>query len=343
MSSKTFQEIHGAYDVSLQFAGASREQLNHCRAALAAYKQLILMGTGASLNACKIGQYAFMKYGGLIPHVIPASDVALLDRSLDEDTLVILVSQSGQSYETQVAVEYLKKRGVTVWGITNNEHSALGTGADETLLMNAGEEVSSATKTYVATLLILFTLAAGEEAGFPPQLRQIPDAIRESIRRSEERISEWAAALEKHDNFYLLGAGAFGVTAQQGALVLKEKTFQHVEGMSLSEFRHGNIEVIRPGLPIVILAAADSVDDSLKHAEHLVSLSALVYLVVDRDVRLPSISQERIIVLPGQPNQLLAQICAVLPLMLLAEKIAALKGHDIDGFRYISKVVDQYQ
>ncbi|TFE23383.1 hypothetical protein E2980_19415 [Cohnella luojiensis] len=112
--------------------------------------------------------------------------------------------------------------------------------------------------------------------------------------------------------------------------------------MTLSEFRHGNIEVVREGLLIVVIATAEDREESLKHAEHLASLQAEVYFITDRSVSLPGITEKRILILPEQADAILSQIVAVLPILLLAEKTTSLKGADVDDFRYISKVVDRY-
>ncbi|WP_276357131.1 SIS domain-containing protein [Cohnella caldifontis] len=341
MSSRMRQEIRDTHEVSLAFARSDRSRFGHLHESLRSRRHVILMGTGASLNACKVGQYAFLKEAGFLPHVVPAADVSLLESFLGADDLVLLVSQSGESYETKAAIEAMKRRGVPVWGITNASDSALARLADETILMEAGEEVSSATKSYAATLLILNAIAAGENEAFWQALAALPDAVRDTLSGSDRKIADWAGALAKREKFYLLGVREFGVTAQQGALVLKEKTFQHAEGMSLSEFRHGNVEVVQPGLPIVIVAGADSLDESLGHAEFLASLEAEVYLIADRAAAPAKIPADRILVLPGVSG-LMPQITTVLPLMQLAENIASAKGYDVDGFRYISKVVSQY-
>uniref|UniRef100_A0A3G3JWH5 Glutamine--fructose-6-phosphate aminotransferase [isomerizing] n=2 Tax=Cohnella candidum TaxID=2674991 RepID=A0A3G3JWH5_9BACL len=336
------QEILDTREVCLAFARSDRSRFERSNRELRARGQVILMGTGASLNACKVSQYAFMKEAGILPHVMPASDVSLLENVADRDTLVILVSQSGASYETKVAVEFLKRHGVTVWGITNIGDSPLALQADETFLMNAGEEVSSATKTYAATLLILYAMAAGGSDAFLRRLAELPRAVEETLAVSESKIAAWAEVLGKRDKFYVLGDRAFGVTAQQGALVVKEKTFLHAEGMSLSEFRHGNIEVVEPGLPIVVVAAADSIGESRMHADHLASIGAEVYWIGDREASSERIPSDRSLVLPGLDDTAMSQITTVLPLMMLAENIAAMKGYDVDGFRHISKVVGQY-
>lgn len=322
-----WQEIQDQPEVALRLLEAEVAQL---RTPIRSAGQVILAGTGASLAACRAGQYAFMRYAGILPHVLPAAD--LLDLPLGPESLVILVSQSGASLETQMAVRALKERGVQLWGVTNNLESPLAQGADRVLWMNAGEEVSSATKTYLATLMLFLMLAGGAVEAVPPDLRQTLD-------QSAETVDRWAAALMDQPVIYFLGAGAMGPMAAQGALLMKEKTFLHVEGMSLSEFRHGNIEVVRPGLPILLLAATPALSaEAERHAAYLASLGAEVYLVTDS---LPG--GERVLRVQNSGDEVAGMLQVVVPLQMLSERIAVRKGYDVDGFRYIAKVVDQYR
>jgi glutamine---fructose-6-phosphate transaminase (isomerizing) len=342
MSSRTKQEIQGQYDVALRLIEGGEGLIAPYREELRGVQRLVLVGTGASLLACRAGQYAFMKYGATVPLVLPAAEIEYLLAAVPAGpeaagTLVVLVSQSGHSLETQIAVKALKERGIRFWGITNSPDSVLAREADRVLLMQAGEEVSSATKTYTATLL-LFYLLAGVSG-----LEGVPGAVERSLKAAEPAIDHWAAALKDQGVIYTLGMGPLGVAAGAGALLLKEKTAIPVEGLSLSEFRHGHIEVVRPGLPILMAAATPAAcAEALKHAEYFASLGAEVYLVTDTPVSSTRIPAERLLVVGSTHDEITGQIPAVIPFQLLAERIAALAGRDVDGFQYIAKTVDRY-
>jgi glucosamine--fructose-6-phosphate aminotransferase (isomerizing) len=341
MTSRTRQEIQGQVEVAQQLTGpAAADRMAALRMELKAFRQVILMGTGASLLACRAAQYAFMKYGGALPLVVPAAEIDYVLPAAGPQTLVVLVSQSGQSYETQVAVRLLKERGVRFWGITNSPDSVLAAQADRVLLMEAGEEVSSATKTYTATLLLFYRLA-----GVPEQLlAAVPGDIERSLAAADPVIARWAEALQGRAVIYTLGMGSLGVAAGAGALLLKEKTAIPVEGMSLSEFRHGHIEVVRPGLPILLAAATPAAaGDVLKHGEYFASLGAEVYLVTDTPLTSSRIPAEQILIVANRGDEITGQMPAVIPFQLLAERIAAITGRDVDGFRYIAKTVDTYK
>lgn len=337
MSSRTLTEIREQYDVALRLTQGGADLIASLRAELAQVQRLVLMGTGASLLACRAAQYGFVQYSGRLPHVLPAAEVDWLVQVSGPETLVLLVSQSGQSYETQLAIQALTAAGIRFWGVTNNPDSALARQAERVLAMDAGEEVSSATKTYTATLLLLFRLAGAD------RLEHISEDVRRTLAAAEPAVAGWAAALQDAAALYVLGMGWLGATAAQGALLLKEKTAIPSEGLSLSEFRHGHIEVVRPGLPLLVLAAtAPAAGAALQHAEYFAGLGAAVYLISDAPLRSDRIPPEQILQVCNSGDGITAQIPAVIPLQLLAERIARGRGRDVDGFRYIAKTVDRY-
>ncbi|HYF79632.1 MAG TPA: SIS domain-containing protein [Symbiobacteriaceae bacterium] len=348
MPTRMWQEIQDQPDVAarlLEAAGggtggaraAQGATIAACRTDLRGVTRLILAGTGASLAACRVGQYAFMQYAGLLPHVLPAAELDYVQPA--PGTLVILVSQSGQSLETQTAVDSLKARSIPFWGITNNPDSYLARNANRALLMHAGEEVSSATKTYMATLVLFALLAGGDQAA-----QHIPADLHATLAAAADPISRWAEALLNTRVGYILGMGPLGATASQGALLMKEKTFLHIEGMSLSEFRHGNIEVVTPGLPIIVLAVTPAqAAEAVKHAEYFASIGAEVCLITDSPVEASRLPADRILQVQNGGGAYTGQLQVVVPLQLLAERVAVRKGHDVDGFRYIAKVVDKYK
>jgi len=177
-----------------------------------------------------------------------------------------------------------------------------------------------------------------------PGAQHIPADLRATLAASAGPISRWAEALLDTRGGYILGMGALGATAFQGALLMKEKTFLHIEGMSLSEFRHGNIEVVTPGLPIIVLAVTPAqAAEAVKHAEYFASIGAEVCLITDSPVEASRLPADRILQVQNGGDAYTGQLQVVVPLQLLAERVAVRKGHDVDGFRYIAKVVDKYK
>lgn len=335
--SKMLEEINEQPQVAARVIDESRRQCSLLRERLLKKGKIFLVGTGASLNACGAALYAFYKYLGKAPVVIPASQLTYAANALSKDDIVILVSQSGQSYETQEAVGMLSAWGVELWGITNSPDSVLAKGAQETLYMNAGEEVSSATKTYTASLVLLYLLAMGEmqEAAFA----EIPGAIASSIASLSDPISTMSRGYNQESIFYILGAGANGVTAGQASLMIKEKAFLNVEGMALSEFRHGPVEVVKEGLPIFITASTPEMAvNAVSHGKSLVSMGALVTLVSDSAVDAPI----PVLRFTGVGYEEISHPMASVPYQLLAEALAVRFGYEVDSFKHINKIVDKY-
>lgn len=342
MTTRMWQEIHDQPAVARRllrtWQAEKAELLAECQAELRRADRVVLAGTGASLAACRAGSYAFIRCGRLLPHVIPADDLSgPAARLLGPGSLVILAPQSGESLETRSAVASLKSRGVRLWGVTNNPESHLARQADRVLLLDAGEEVSSATKTYLATVLLLMLLAGAGKC-----LAHAPDDLEETLRRSAGPVARWVAELAPAQAGYILGLHNLAPIAAQGALLLKEKAFLHFEGMSVSEFRHGCIEVVGPGLPILLLAASpEGAAEAGRHAAYLASLGADVRLIADAPA--DALPQDRVLRVQNRGDRVLAMLQVVVPLQLLAEGIARQLGRDVDGFRHIAKVVDTYR
>lgn len=343
MNTKMWNEIHDQYQVSQKILSVYGSQMQAYYSTLKEKKRLILIGTGASLNACRAAAYAFQKYSPFIPYVKDAYEIDFLADKLDPDTLVILVSQSGNSYETKVIANLLKTRGIEFWGITNNPDSELAGMASRTLLLHSGVEVSSATKTYMATVLLLYMLAVSGQKDVSAKLATLPEDIKGTLEACEAAIPGIAEKLRHCTNLYVAGVGMQGPVANQAALLMKEKTFIHTEGMPVSELRHGTIEVVKPGLPIMISYAIKSrMKEAFQHVEFLRGIGAEVFVVADalpEDSKVPS---GNIVLVSNTQAEEFSHLTLGIPYQLLAERIALINGYDVDGFKYLKKVVDQY-
>lgn len=306
-------------------------------------KQLILTGIGASLNACHMARYAFWKYCSLKPLIVQSDELSYLLPSIDADTLVIFISQSGESYETKVVGSILREKGIDFWGITNERESSLSRNASEVLLLYSGKEISSATKTNLASYLILTILAAGYDKNVREELQTLPKKIADSLKMCTENLEGLAENLVGESQFYILGTGANAATAGEGALMMQEKTWIHTQGSSISDFRHGTVEVTEKGLPILLLASGEEhTESALSHGEYLQNIGAEVYLCTDTQVE-GRMEKSRVLHVEAVNEEVLTPAVFLLPLQLLAERVAVKKGLDVDGFRYLSKVVGSYK
>ena len=182
MNTAMWQEIHHQPEVAEKILEEYLPKADYYRSLLLEKNKLILTGIGASLNACHMARYAFLKYGNLAPQIIRSDELPYVLPGIDRDTLVIFISQSGESYETKLFGQKLKEQGVEFWGITNDGSSSLARHAKEVLLLHSGREISSATKTNLASLLILYILAAGYDAQVQAELKRLPGLIQKTLK-----------------------------------------------------------------------------------------------------------------------------------------------------------------
>jgi glucosamine--fructose-6-phosphate aminotransferase (isomerizing) len=307
-------------------------------------RSIILTGTGASLNACRAARYAFLRYSHLLPVVVHATDIPAYADSIPADSQVILVSQSGNSAETVVAAELLRAKGVPLWGVTNDPDSVLGRHASRVFPLHAGQEVSSATKTYTASVLILYTIAAGEDEGAVRQIERIPDAMVQTLDMAQASVDVLGDDLRNTAALLIAGLGSLSAAAPQAALLVKEKARIHAEGMPMAELRHGPVEIVSPGFPVMVIAAGDAMRrEAKRHVEYLTSIGARVWSVVDPVAGQHSSGERNVVPFASGIDEPLCHLAAAVPFQMLAESIARTLGYDVDGFRFLSKVIQSYE
>lgn len=337
-----WNEIHDQPAVARKIIAEYLPQADYFKARCKGKKELILTGMGASLYACHMAKYAFYQYCQWMPQIIPADELSYRMPVVTSDTLVIFISQSGESYETKVVSSELKARGIEFWGITNNPDSSLARNASKVMLLHSGVEISSATKTNLASFLILAIIAGGWNEKVKHALTKLPDIINTNLKGCLKKVESVTQKLKNEQQLYILGMGSNAATAVQGALLFQEKDFIHAAGMSVSDFRHGTVEVIEPGLPILLLASGEAYTKfAMIHADYLRAAGAVVYCCTDTDLEI-NFQEELTISVMSSSEEILAPASFLLVLQLLAEGIARAKQLNVDGFRYLSKVVDQY-
>lgn len=339
MTSQMMVNICEQKTVLAALAGACPARAEALHAALAARKRLYILGTGASLNAALTAIPVFARYAGFVPAVLPASEAAYyLPLLADGD--VLLISQSGGSFETKQLCAALGGAGIAFAGMTNEPDSHLATHAATPILMDAAPEVSSATKTESASIFLLYMAALGRQAT-PALMQRIAAAAAETIDCCRPQAERAAGALVRARTVYVLGDNINGPTAREGALLLKEKCTIHAEGMTVSEFRHGAVEVAEQGLPVFLIAPTDgNFDEMRKHAAYLTERGFQVWLISHR--AMAEVPEERRIPIAVPEPDALRHISATIPLQIVSEAWARGLGFDPDGFRFLTKVLADY-
>jgi glucosamine--fructose-6-phosphate aminotransferase (isomerizing) len=333
-------EVKGQPD-ALRLALNQKEEVHRLAGLLKNKKRILFMGMGSSYLALKAAQnYLSKRIPGTID-LVTAGDVIFYFDETKRYDLVIIASQSGESIETLDAARKLKEYGLEIWTITNTKDSSLYSLADEKLLMLAGREVTSATKTYINLMALLFALGLTEGDPSWDDLLSIPSWMEACITECEKKAQQTAKELHQEGirNLYVLGMGPHLVTAGEAALLFKEKVWLCTEGMNTAEFRHGPVEVIENGVGVFILGGNPEVEKfSLLVAKDLQSKGARVYFIGS-----DSESQGRVgYINCSCPNEEYLPFIQVIPFQFISFFLALEKGMNVEGFRHIGKVINSY-
>jgi glucosamine--fructose-6-phosphate aminotransferase (isomerizing) len=297
----------------------------------------ILTGMGASLHAAQALAPYFHSLD--IPAIaVEATDLFFYSQALLRGGApLVFVSQSGASVEVAALAELLPE-STTLIAVTNDPHSRLAQHAHVVLPTLAGTEGGLATKTYVASLAVLWLLARGW-AGAPngaPALLPIAEACAGLLADGEATAARWLDALGAAETIVFLGHGPQAATARQAAMMLAERARAAALGGSIGAFRHGPIELAQPGIGIVLLAGSGRARESaLALADELCGYGAQVLLVAHGRTSEREIADE-----PEQSDEFLAPILDIIPVQLFAEALANQRAI-APAFRYISKVATQ--
>jgi glucosamine--fructose-6-phosphate aminotransferase (isomerizing) len=310
--------------------------------------RVIIAACGTSWHAALSGKSAIEDLTRIPCEVDWAHELRYRNPIVDANTLVIAISQSGETADTLAAAQEVKARGATLWAVCNVVGASLTRVADRTLYMNAGPEISVAsTKTYLCSMAVLHVVAAelGRLRGTLPAdgtavaaLRELPHAIEEALR-CEEQVVGVARKYAGFTNFLYLGRGRNVATAFEGALKLKEIAYAHAEGYAAGEMKHGPIALIDEQMPVVVLAPRDGSYEKLR--SNLLEARARggrIIAVCEPDDDGMSELADDVLHFPTT-NPLLVPFAAAVPLQLFAYHVAAIRGLDVDRPRNLAKSV----
>ena len=312
-------------------------------------KRLILTGCGTAFHAGLVGEFLFEQLARIPAETEYASEFRYRNPIIENGTVVIAISQSGETLDTLAAVEEAKERGATVLGVVNVVGSSIARATDAGVYLHAGPEVGVAsTKAFTAQVAVLTMLAtelgrrkhlgSGEADALIEELAQIPDKIAVILLQSEQ-IKDIAAANIERDNWLFLGRGFNYPVALEGALKLKEISYIHAEGLPAAEMKHGPIALIADGMPAVFIATAGPQYDKIlgNIAEVRARGGTIIAVATEGDENIRAYA-DHLITIPQAPEHL-QPLLAVVPLQLLAYHAAVLRGQDVDKPRNLAKSV----
>ncbi|MFM9022312.1 MAG: glutamine--fructose-6-phosphate transaminase (isomerizing) [Solirubrobacterales bacterium] len=331
--------------VDLSDEGAlTDEQLSEAR-------RVVVVACGTSYHAGLIGRYVIEELARVPVDVEIASEYRYRNPIVGPGDLVIGITQSGETADTLAAMRLARERGATVLAITNIMGSQATRDADGVLYTRAGLEVSvAATKTFVCQVAVMYLLAlrlaelngtldAGQRAGLVRQLKQVPSLITQLLESVDGPIEQIAEELWQADFFLYLGRHAGVAVAHEGALKLKEVSYISTDAYSAGEMKHGPIALLSEATPVVTVATDSPVlEKVLSNMQEVRARGAHLIAVSTEGNEMIAEQADSVIAIP-RTDWILQPLLAVIPLQLLAYRIARLRGLNVDQPRNLAKTV----
>ena len=317
--------------------------------ALAQARRFILTGQGTAWHACQMGDYLFEDLAKIVTEATYASEFRYRNPIVEENTVIVAVSQSGETADTLAALREAREKGALALGIVNAVGSTIARETDAGIYLHAGPEIGVAsTKAFTCQCVVLTMLAIylGRRKFMSQSqcqelidgLLKIPDQIQGVLDHSE-MIKDVAAQFVERENWLFLGRGYHYPVALEGALKLKEISYIHAEGMPAAEMKHGPIALINQGMPVVFIATRGTqYEKIISNIEEVRARGGVVIAVAtEGDERIRRYS-EHVIEVPSTLEPL-QPLLTVVPLQLLAYHAAVLRGCNVDKPRNLAKSV----
>jgi len=314
-------------------------------------RNVLIVACGTSYHAGMVARYWLESVAGVPCSVEVASEYRYRESVVTPDTLVIAISQSGETADTLAAMEHARSLGHrSVLAICNVPESSIVRRADLRFLTRAGPEIGVAsTKAFTTQLAALFVLVMvlarlngrltpAREAELLEQLRHLPGALRQ-VLAVEPAVRGWAQEFAARRHALFLGRGIHYPIALEGALKLKEITYIHAEAYAAGELKHGPLALVDADMPVVAVAPNDALLEKLKsNLQEVRARRGELYVFADQDAAIAESDGVKVIKLTDHAG-LLSPILHVLPLQLLAYHAALARGTDVDKPRNLAKSV----
>jgi glucosamine--fructose-6-phosphate aminotransferase (isomerizing) len=324
--------------------------LNLDKAKAKEIKKIMITGCGTAAYAGMVGKSLIEAIARIPVEVVVASEFRYSDPIIEPGTVVLAISQSGETADTLAAMEEARKKGATLWSIVNSIGSQAMRIADGCISMQTGPEIGVAsTKAFTAPILDLYMMAVyladlrgnlseEDRFGMVKDLLGVPSLVQKALEKEEE-VKEIADKYRDMKGNLYLGRGVNMPIAYEGALKLKEISYIHAEGYPAGEMKHGPIALVDEHLPVVAIATQDIwYDKMISQIEQVKARSGKVLAVATEGDELISGLANDIFWVPATP-WLLSPVVNVIPLQLFAYHIAVLHGLDVDQPRNLAKSV----
>ena len=312
--------------------------------------RIILTGMGTSLYACEVGQYFIESLANIPCQTEDASELRYKDSPIDENTLLISVTQSGETADTLGAMSLFQTKGCKQILISNSVGSAASRIADIEININSGIEIGVAsTKSFTGSILSLLflaiklgtdksTLSIPEAESLILDSTKLPDLMNQVVEMNPQ-IEMMAKKYSKYNHFLYLGRGFNKPVAFEGALKLKEVSYIHAEGYSAGQMKHGPIALVDNNIPVIAMALTDSYYEKMRNTIQEIKARSgiLIGLVTKGNYDLDGLLDD-VIEIPECPKYL-TPFLTIIPLQLFSYYIALELGYDVDQPRNLAKTV----
>jgi glucosamine--fructose-6-phosphate aminotransferase (isomerizing) len=316
-----------------------------------AIDRIMIVACGTSAYAGQVGQFILEKLARVKVSVDYASEFRYRDPLIDNRTVLLAISQSGETVDTLAAMEEGQRKGAKIWSIVNVQGSMIHRISDGAILMQAGPEIGVAsTKAFTTTLTDLFllgmylsqqrgVLSEAESVELMKALAHLPELAGKVLAEGYNDYEELAHLYHKREHFLFLGRGLNYPIAMEGALKLKEISYIHAEGYPAGEMKHGPIALIDENVPVVCLVPQDNVyEKMISQVEQVRSRDGIVIALINEGDEQVAKKSNHLLRIP-KTHPLLTPIISVIPLQLLAYHMAVRRGADVDQPRNLAKSV----
>jgi glucosamine--fructose-6-phosphate aminotransferase (isomerizing) len=312
------------------------------------FNKIVIVACGTAYNAGLVGKYAIEKWSSIAVDVELASEYRYREPSIDKQTLVIPISQSGETMDTLMAMRYAKSHGATIFSVCNTNGSTIPRESDAVLYTHAGPEIAVASTKAFATQLVamyLIGLHIGKELKvikkkfvkeIALELSELPAKV-EQVLETVEPLRELTRSFKDAQSVLFLGRHVGYPTALEGALKLKELAYMHAEGFAGGELKHGPIALIDQGTPVVAIMPPENSVLAEKMASNIQEVKARgAVIIAISEFELASANY--LIRIP-KVHQFLQPVLSVVPLQVIAYEMAVARGNDVDQPRNLAKSV----
>jgi glucosamine--fructose-6-phosphate aminotransferase (isomerizing) len=316
-----------------------------------ALNNITIVACGTSYHAGLVGKFIIEKLAKIPVSVDYASEFRYRDPLLDDKSVILAITQSGETVDTLAAMEEGRRKGAKLWSIVNGMGSMAHRISDGSILMQAGPEIGVAsTKAFTTTLTDLFLLGVylaqqrgllsdDERYQLAQEIACLPDLVGRVLADGYNDYETLANLYHKQSDYLFLGRGLNYPIALEGALKLKEISYIHAEGYPAGEMKHGPIALIDDNMPVVCIATQDHVyDKMISQIEQVRARNGIVISVINEGDAAVAEKSDHVLVIP-HAHPLLTPIIAVVPLQLLAYHSAVWRGADVDQPRNLAKSV----